>query len=65
MIRSFRYRGLRRLYERGDRSLTRPDLQDRVEVMLTQLDVASSPEAMRIPHYRLHPLKGKLRGFGP
>ena len=63
MIRSFRHRGLRRLYERGDRSLIRPDLQDRVEVMLAQLDVASSPEAMRIPHDRLHPLKGKLRGY--
>lgn len=62
MIRSFRHRGLNRLYERGDRSLIRPDLQERVEVMLAQLDVASSPEAMRIPHYRLHALKGDRKG---
>ena len=63
MIRSFQHRGLKRFYERGDRSLIRSDLYDRVEVMLAQLDVASSPEAMRLPHYRLHALKGKLKGY--
>lgn len=63
MIRSFRHRGLKRLYEYGDRSLIRPDLQERVEVMLAQLDVASSPEAMHIPHYRLHALKGDRKGY--
>jgi len=63
VIRSFRHRGLKRFYERGDRSLIRSDLQDRVEVMLAQLDVASTPEAMRLPHYRLHPLKGKRKGY--
>ena len=63
MTRSFRHHGLKRLYERGDRSLMRPDLQEQVEVMLAQLDVASSPEAMRIPHYRLHALKGDRKGY--
>lgn len=63
MIRSFRHRGLKRFYEYGDRSLIRPDLQERDEVMLAQLDVASSPEAMRIPHYRLHALKGDRKGY--
>ena len=63
MIRSFRHRGLKRFFERGDRSLIRSDLLDRVEVMLAQLDVASSPEAMRIPNYRLHALKGDLKGY--
>jgi len=63
VIRSFQHRGLKRLYERGDRSLIRPDLHDRVEVMLAQLDVASSPEAMRLPHYRLHALKGQWKGY--
>ena len=63
MIRSFRHRGLKGFYERGDRSLIRPDLHDRVEVMLAQLDVAGSPEAMRLPQYRLHALKGNLKGY--
>ncbi len=62
VIRSFRHRGLKRFYERGDRSLIRPDLHDRVEAMPAQLDVAGSPEAMRLPHYRLHALKGGRKG---
>ena len=63
MIKSFRHRGLKRFFERDDRSLIRPDLHDRVEAMLAQLDVASSAEAMRIPNYRLHALKGDLKGY--
>lgn len=63
MIRSFRHRGLKRFYERDDPSLIAPSLRDRAEVVLAQLDVAGSPEAMRLPGYRLHALKGKLRGY--
>ena len=63
MIRSFRHRGLKHLYERDDRSLIGPNLHDHVEVILAQLDVASSPAAMRLPHYRLHALKGDRKGY--
>ena len=63
MIRSFRHRGLKRLYEHDDRSLIGPDLRDRVEIILAQLDVAGFPEAMRLPHYRLHALKGDRKGY--
>ena len=63
MVRSFRHRGLRRLYERGDASLIRTDLRERVEVMLAQLDVAGTVNAMRLPQYRLHALKGDLKGY--
>ncbi|WP_419950825.1 type II toxin-antitoxin system RelE/ParE family toxin [Candidatus Palauibacter sp.] len=63
MIRSFRHRGLKRFYERDDRSLIAPALRNRVEAMLAQLDVADSAEAMRLPGYRLHALKGQLRGY--
>ena len=61
MIRSFRHRGLKRLYERGDPSLIRTDLRERVEVMLAQLDMAGNVNAMRLPRYRLHALKGNLK----
>ena len=63
MVRSFRHRGLRRFYERGDASLIRTDLRERVEVMLAQLDVAGTVNAMRLPRYRLHALKGNLKGY--
>jgi len=63
MIRSFKHRGLKRLYERDDRGGIRPDLVDTVERILTALDAAPTPQALDIPRYRLHPLKGDLKGF--
>ena len=63
MIRSFKDRGLKRLYERGDRRGIRADLLDAVEDILARLDESETPQAMDLPGYRLHPLKGELRGF--
>jgi toxin HigB-1 len=63
MIKSFRHRGLQRLYERGDSSRINPTLVDKVETALGLLDVAETPEAVNLPGYRLHPLRGDLRGF--
>jgi proteic killer suppression protein len=51
------------LYERGDASGIRPDLRKTVEEILSVLDAAESPEALNLPGYRLHPLKGNLKGF--
>lgn len=62
MIRSLKHRGLKRLYEHGDRSGIRPDLVETVERILMALDNASTPEALNIPRYRLHALKGDLKG---
>jgi proteic killer suppression protein len=63
VIRSFKHRGLKRLYERGDRSGIRPDLVDDIDDILARLDSARAPQALNLPGYRLHPLKGDLRGF--
>ncbi len=63
MIRSIKHRGLKRLYERGDRSGIRPDLRDTVEDILARLDESDAPQALNLPGYRLHPLKGDLEGF--
>lgn len=63
MIRSFRHRGLKRLYEQGDRSKIGAAMLDRVENILAVLDRASGPDAMNLPTYRLHPLKGGRKGF--
>ena len=63
MIRSFKHRGLKRFYERGDRSGIRPDLLETVERILTVLDTATTPQALDIPRYRLHALKGDVRGL--
>jgi len=63
MIRNFKHRGLKRLYERGDHSGIRTDLLTLVEEILARLDKAAVPQAMSLPGYRLHPLKGELKGF--
>jgi proteic killer suppression protein len=63
MICSFRHRGLKRLFERGDRRQVRPDQVDRVERILARLDQASQVDDMNLPGWRLHPLKGRLKGF--
>ena len=63
MIRGFRHRGLKRLYERGDRSRVGAGLADRVALALADLDDARKPSDLELPGYRLHPLKGNLKGF--
>lgn len=63
MIESFAHRGLRRLYERGDRGGIRADLLAPVERILTLLDSATTPQALNLPGLRLHPLHGDLRGY--
>jgi len=63
MVRGFKHRGLKRLFERDDRSGIRPDLVDTVQEILTVLDDAETPQELNLPGYRLHPLKGDLKGF--
>jgi toxin HigB-1 len=63
MIRGFKHRGLKRLFERDDRSGIRPDLVDTVQEILTVLDDAANPQALNLPGYRPHPLKGDLKGL--
>jgi proteic killer suppression protein len=63
MIESFRPRGLRRLYERGDRSGIGLSMPTRVEDILTLLDTAETIEELDLPGYRLHPLAGSLKGY--
>jgi len=63
VIRSFKHRGLKRLYERDDRSGIRADFADTIQEILTVLDDAATPQELALPGYRLHPLKGDLKGF--
>ena len=63
MIESFRHRGLKRLYEQGDGSKVRADQLDRISDVLLHLDKAQEPEDLDLPGYRLHPLKGDLKGY--
>ena len=63
MIRSFRHRGLKRLYEKEDRRQLPPESVEKMERILARLDEADDVSKMDLPGYRLHPLKGDLTGF--
>jgi proteic killer suppression protein len=63
LIRSFKHRGLKRFYEQGDRSGLRSALVDTIQEVLTVLDDALTPHELNPPGYRLHPLKGDMKGF--
>ena len=63
MIESFNHKGLKRLFEDGDRKLVRADLVERILTLLAYLEAAKVIEDLDIPSLRLHPLKGELKGF--
>lgn len=62
MIKSFRHKGLRRLFETGSTSGVQASHAKHLRMQLAALDTAQSIEDMDIPGYRLHPLKGPMRG---
>ncbi len=63
MIRSFRHKGLKLLFDKGDRRKVNPDHVHKVERILARLEEAGEIDNMDLPGFRLHPLKGNLAGF--
>lgn len=62
MIRSFRHKGLKRLFERGDRRGVAAHLAGRIMGRLDAIDAASMPIDLGIPGFDLHELKGDRKG---
>lgn len=62
MIIGFRHKGLRLLYESGSVKGVQADHRIKLSSILAALDAASEPDDLALPSYRLHPLKGKLKG---
>ena len=63
MILNFRHKGLKLLFEKGDRKRVLPDHAAKIERILARLDEASQVSDMDLPGFRLHSLKGRLAGF--
>jgi len=63
VIRGFRHKGLKRLFEKGEARGVRADHVDKVENILAVLNRARKPEDMNLPGFRLHRLKGDLKDF--
>lgn len=51
------------MFEEGDKSRIGAALVAKVERVLLVLDAADSPQDLDLPGFRLHPLKGDLKGF--
>ena len=63
MIRSFRHKGLKRLHRDDDPRDVIVEHAEKLRDILARLDAASTTADMDLPGFRLHALKGKLRGF--
>ena len=62
MIKSFRHKGLRALFESGKASGVQPNHAKRLRIQLAALDSAQTIDDMDLPGFRLHPLKGGMAG---
>lgn len=63
MIESFRHKGLRHLFEDDNPKGVNPDQLRKIRQILALLDAAGAIENLNIAHFRLHPLKGDLKGM--
>ena len=58
MIKTFKHRGLKELFETGDTRRIGRQAQPRARRQLDTLDQAQKPEAMNVPGWRFHALQG-------
>ena len=59
----FTHRSLRRFYDNDDPRGLNPSHIERIRQILTLLTHADKPGDIDLPGFRLHPLKGDLRGL--
>ena len=62
MIRTFRHKGLRQLFETGKSRSVAAELQRRLVRQMDFLNRATQPADMNLPGFRLHELKGERKG---
>lgn len=62
MIKSVRHKGLKKLFEDGNRSGIRADQVERIENILSMLCIAGKLKDFDLPSLRLRALKGDLKG---
>ena len=62
MIVSFRHKGLELLFRSGSTRGVQAAHADKLTRILGALDAAAAADDLGLPGFRLHPLKGKLKG---
>lgn len=63
MIKSFKHKGLEKLYTTGKSRSLNPQWVKRLRAIIARLDASTQPGDMDQPGWRLHPLTGPLTGF--
>lgn len=63
MIRSFRRKGLRELFDTGKSKKVGADLHERVLVRLDALEEAEDLAELNVPGFDFHPLRGKPQRY--
>jgi proteic killer suppression protein len=58
MIKSWKHKGLRELFEKGTTARIQSKFHDRILRRLDALDTAKQPDAMNLPGNDFHALKG-------
>lgn len=61
MIKSFKHKGLERFFETGDKSGIQAHHANRLQEQLTALNIATCPQNMNVPKWKLHKLSGSLK----
>ncbi len=62
MIRSIRHKGLRRLFENDDARGVDTEHVEKLKDILARLSAARVVSDMDLPGFRLHPMRGDLKG---
>lgn len=63
MIRSFKHRGLKALYEGRTVRRVAPEHIEKLRDILALLDQSRNAGDMDLPGFRLHPLKGEMKAY--
>ena len=63
MIKSFRHKGLKKLYYTGSQQGVKPEQANRLRLILARLDASQSHQDMDLPGLNLHMLKGEYKGY--
>ncbi len=62
MIKSFAHKGLEAFFQTGSKKGIQPSHATKLKLQLAALNQAKSPKDLNAPGWRLHELKGSLRG---
>lgn len=62
MVKSFRHAGIEKFFRTGSKAGIQPAHAGKLSIQLYALDVARSPADLNTPGWRLHQLKGDLKG---